>query len=500
MTNARNLLPDLAAELSARLPDRPRMWLVGGAVRDAILGRPAVDLDFAVEGPARRVARQAADRLGGAYFELDADRDTGRVLLPTGHAARTLDFARLRAESIEADLRGRDFTVNAMAIALDAPERVLDPTGGLQDLRQRVLRLAGPTAVHDDPLRGIRAVRLAVDLDLHMEPATLAAVRTAAGRMQAVSPERVRDEWLRLLMTERPGRSLRVLDQLGLLTVIVPEIEPLRGLDQPPPHAFRALEHTLAVVDRLGDLLFALAPGPIEDRVADFTLGEAALRLGRFRPGLDEYLGQELVPGRNRRSLLFMAAVLHDAGKPATRSLSSDGRLRFLGHDHTGGDVAAACAGRLRLSATETEFLGQVVRHHMRPEALQAAPAVTPRAAYRFFRDCGPAAIGIVLVSLADLLGKHGLPPPQFEWAGRVGVARSLLEARFEQQAVIIDPPRLLGGDEVMAALQLGPGPRVGELLEALREAQAGGAVRTADEALAFLRAWESGVRHSEEE
>lgn len=495
----RNLLPDLAVELSTRLPDLPRMWLVGGAVRDAVLGRPAIDLDFAVEGPARRVARLAADHLGGAYFELDADRDTGRVLLAAGHAARTLDFAGLRAASIEDDLRGRDFTINAMAIALDAPERVLDPTGGLQDLRRRVLRLAGPTAVHDDPLRGIRAVRLAVDLDLRMEPATLAAVRSAAGRLDSVSPERIRDEWLRLLTAERPGRALRVLDQLGLLTTIVPEIEPLRGLGQPPPHAFTGLEHSLGVVDRLGDLLWALDVAPVEGRVADFTLGEAALRLGRFRQELDAYLRQELAPGHSCRTLLFMAAVLHDVGKPSSGSVTTEGRLRFLGHDHAGANEAMACARRLRLSSTEAEFLGQLVRHHMRPEDLQAAPAVTPRAAYRFFRDCGPAAIGVVLLSLADLLGKYGSPAPQAEWAGRVGVARSLLEAVFEQHAVIVDPPRLLGGDEVMAALQLGPGPHVGELLEALREAQAGGAIRTAEEALAFLRARETGGRQGDE-
>jgi len=485
----RSLLPDLAVELIARLTGLPALWLVGGAVRDAILGRPVVDLDFAVDGDARRVARLAADCLGGAYYELDDERDTGRVLLPSAGGPRTLDFARLRGGGLEADLRGRDFTINAMAVALDAPERVLDPTGGLQDLRDGVLRAAGPTAIEDDPLRALRAVRLAASLELRIEPATLGHVRSARDQLSAVSSERTRDEWMRMLQAPRPGRLLRLLDHLGLLTTVLPELEPLRGMEQPAPHAFRGLDHTLSVVDRLGDLLWALEPLPTEDKVSDLTLGEACLRLGRFRAAIDGYLRDEVSSGHSRRQLLFMAAALHDVGKPSAGGLSEDARLRFLGHEEQGAGLAAVCARRLRLSADETDFVARVVLHHMRPETLQAAAAVTPRAAYRFFRDSGTAAIGIVLLSLADLLGKYASPPPQAEWAGRVGVARSLLEAAFEQEDRIVNPPRLLDGDDVMHALGLPPGPAIGELLERLREAQAGSAVTTKEEALAFLRA-----------
>lgn len=487
--SSRSLLPDLAAELIARLPDLPALWLVGGAVRDAILGRPVVDLDFAVDGEARRVARQAADRLGGAYYELDDERDTGRVLLASAGGPRTIDFARLRGGDLEADLRGRDFTINAMAVALNAPERVLDPTGGLQDLRDRVLRLAGPTAIQDDPLRALRAVRLAVSLELHIEPATLGHVRSARDHLAAVSAERARDELMRMLQALRPGRLLRLLDHLGLLTAVLPELEPLRGLVQPAPHAFLGLDHTLSVVDRLGDLLWALEPLPSKDKAADLTLGEASLRLGRFREALDGYLRHEVSSGHSRRQMLFLAAALHDAGKPDTGGLAQDGRLRFLGHDEHGAGLAAACARRLRLSADEAEFVSLVVRHHMRPETLQAAAAVTPRAAYRFFRDSCPAGVAVILLSLADLLGKYASPPPQAEWAGRVGVARSLLEAAFEQESRVVNPPRLLDGDDVMHALSLAPGPAVGELLERLREAQAEGGVTTKEEALAFVRA-----------
>jgi poly(A) polymerase len=496
----RRLLPDLVAELRTHLSAAPPLWLVGGAVRDAILGRPVVDLDIVVDGPARRLAREAAGWLGGAYYELDDQRDTGRVLLPASRGGQTLDFARLRGVSIEDDLRGRDFTIDAMAVACEEPERVLDPTGGLQDLRDRILCTASPTAIEDDPLRALRAVRLAADLDLRIEPHSLARVRAAASQLPRVSAERMRDEWLRILQADRPGRPIRVLDHLGLLTVVVPELEPLRGLPQPPTHDFDGLSHSLAVVDRLGDLLWALAPAPTDDKVADLTLGEAALRLGRYRDGLGTYLRHEVASGHSRRQLLFMAALLHDIGKPATGQPAHEGRIRFLGHETEGALGAVGCARRMRLSNDEADFLERLVLHHMRPGRLQAAAGVAPRAAYRFFRDCGEAGTGIILLSLADLLGTYAAAPPQKEWAERVGVARSLLEAFYDQHTAVVEPPRLLGGDELMRALGLGPGPQIGALLESLREAQVGGGVNSPEGALAFLRAKLAGTGQGEED
>jgi tRNA nucleotidyltransferase/poly(A) polymerase len=493
----RSLLPSLAAEILAPLRDAPRVWLTGGAVRDQILGRPVVDLDFAVDGEARAFARRVASRMGANYYELDAERDTGRVLMPASRGGQCLDFARLRGDSIEDDLAGRDFSIDAMAVSPEWPERVIDPTGGLQDLRDRRLKLAGPTAIQDDPLRALRGVRLAAELDLRIDPETLARIRGAGGSLAAVSPERIRDEWLKVLQSERPGRPLRLLDHLGLLSAVSPETESLRGLVQPPPHAFDGLTHTLAVIDRLGDLLLVLAPLPEERRPADLTLGEASLRLGRFRTGLEEYLRCELAPSRNRRGMLFMAALFHDAGKPGTGQREAGGRLHFLDHESRGARLAGERCRALRLSNAETDFVVSLVLHHMRPEALQAATALTRRAVYRFFQDTGDAGIGIVLLSLADLLGKYAASPPQAEWAGRVGVARALLQAFYEEHEQIVEPRRLLGGEEVMQELGLSPGPIVGRLMEALREAQAEGSVRTHEEALAFLRATLTGMERS---
>lgn len=490
----RNLLPALAAEILAHLSDAPPIWLTGGAVRDQILDRPIIDLDFAVEGQARRLARQVASLLGGDYYELDAERDVGRVLLPASRGRVSLDFARLRGGSIQADLAARDFTLNAMAVSPETPERVLDPTGGLQDLRDRRLRLAGPTAIEDDPLRALRGVRLATELDLRIEPQTLARIRNASGALARVSAERIRDEWMRVLQADRPGRPIRLLDHLGLLTAVCPELEGLRGLVQPAPHAFDGLSHTLTVLDRLGDLLAALGPLADAYRPADLTLGEASLRLGRFRNSLELYLRSELAPGRTRRAALFLAALYHDVGKPATSGVDATGRLRFLGHEAHSARLVGERARGLRLSNDEVDFLVRVVENHMRPEMLQAATAVSRRAAHRFYQETGQAGVAIGLLALADLLGRYAASPPQAEWAGRVHVVRSLWQVYFEEYDRIVEPQRLLSGEDIMQELGLEPGPMVGRLLEAVREAQAEGGVTNRQEALALVRATLSGM------
>ncbi|MEW6569200.1 MAG: HD domain-containing protein [Chloroflexota bacterium] len=479
-------LPRPVLDLMPLLSQGPRLWLVGGAVRDALLGRPVIDLDFVVDGDTLALARRLADHLGAAYYPLDRERGTARLL--QRNPSRTLDFASLRAPDIEADLRGRDFTLNAMAVAGDDLDRLLDPTGGLQDLKDKVLRACSPHAVADDPVRALRAVRLAAQFDFHIEPGTLRQVAQAAGLLSAISAERLRDEFVRMLDAPRPGKALRLMDHLGLLEKLCPEVAGLRGLIQPPPHALDAWTHTLATADRLGDLLAVLGPVYDEEASADLILGQAVLRLGRFRKHLGEHFNQSLAQGRRVRSLLFFAALYHDVGKVSTRQVEPDGRIRFLGHERVGARLAAERARSLHLSNAEAERLSDIVKHHMRLVWLEAGPAVTSRAVYRFFRQVGEAGVDVVLLSLADFLATHTPPPPQQNWSRRLDLARTLLEAYFEGPREAIQPRALIRGDELASALALEPGPTIGWLLECIREAQASGEVVTREQAIEAAR------------
>lgn len=447
--------------------------LVGGAVRDAMLRRPTVDVDVAVPSGALDLARRCAERLGGTRVVLDAERGAARVVT---EGAPTLDVTDFRAPTLVADLAARDFTVNALAVAL-APlvgqgrAPILDPTGGLADLQARRLRPAGAGVLDDDPLRALRAVRLEATLGLRLTAGAARAVRRAAPALVHVAAERVRDELVVLLALPTTARALRRADALGILGVIVPEVEPMRATGQPAPHRFDVLEHSLRAVggvDRLLARLDALVP---------------------YGEELAAHVAEPLGGGVHRGAALKLAALLHDVSKPETRARVA-GRVRFFEHDVLGARRVRAIGERLRLPERVTAVVERLVRHHLRPMHLGHAAAITPRARYRFYRDLREDTRDLLLLVLADAAAVTGASP-LVAWR-RAGVVRELFEGWRGQSLAQARPP-LVRGQDVMARFSLEPGPRVGWLLAQAREAQDLGRVRSREEALAYLDSLDPG-------
>ena len=445
--------------------------LVGGAVRDARLaaGRRAApaDLDVAVESGALDLAARVAERLGGAFVPLDPGRGAARVL---AHGM-CLDVTDWRAPTLEEDLAARDFTVNALAVPVRellsrGRARIVDPTGGLADLRAGRLRVHDPRALAEDPLRTLRGVRLEAALGLRLTAGTARAIRSAAPGLAGIAAERVRDELLAMLALPRAARALRRLDAFGLLGVIVPEVEAMRDSTQPAPHRFPVLEHSLRAVAGADTLLE---------------------HLGDLRPFGDElaaHVADELGGGVRRSQVLKLAALLHDVSKPETRRLI-DGRIRFFEHDVLGAARARGIAERLRLPARARGVLEKLVRHHLRPGHLAASGGVTPRARYRFYRDLGEDTRDLLLLALVDGAAVTGVSP-RAVWR-RATVVRDLLHGWEEMPRAGAAAPPLVRGEDVMARFAIPPGPEVGRLLERAREAQSLGLVTTREEALAYL-------------
>jgi tRNA nucleotidyltransferase/poly(A) polymerase len=483
--------PALLQQVRQALPAGLPAFLVGGAVRDRLLGRAVHDMDFAIDGEARQAARRVADHLGAAYHPLHEGIDAGRVVLlnPDG-PRRVLDFTHLAGGSLEADLRLRDFTINAMALSLDDPQALLDPLGGAADLLARRLRTCSPDSLTADPVRILRGVRLAAGLKLRILPETRSAMRQATAGLAQVSVERLRDELFRILDGPQPAAAIQALEMLGALPALLPDLPALKGMQQPTPHTQDGWGHTLEVVRRLESLLAALGPDYDPEKSANsLILGLAVLRLGRYREPLQSHLAQRLTPERSLRPLLFLAALYHDAGKPGTSQVDETGRLRFLGHEEVGARLASRLAKRLHLSSAEAQRLATIVRHHMRPLLLNnAQERLTRRAIYRFFRDTGPAGVDICLLSMADYQGIYGATIRQEAWAQYLEIIRGLLEAWWEKPAEQVSPPPLLDGRVLIDELGAPPGPQVGKILAALREAQATGEVASREDALALAR------------
>jgi putative nucleotidyltransferase with HDIG domain len=416
-------------------------WIVGGFVRDKLLGRAPVNPDVVVEGGS---ALELADRfakLAGAAPPIVFERfGTAQVTLPD----RLVEFVTARAESyasdsrkpdvrpatLDEDLRRRDFTVNTLVMDLDG--NVHDPLGaGLADLAAGILRT--PTepvkTFDDDPLRMLRAVRFAAQLGFDPAPNLLPAMRQMRERLvpPVVSVERTADELRKMLVSERPGRALELLDEGGLLDVILPEVAACKGVVQGGYHTHDVYGHTLLVVA--------------------FTPPEELLRLG---------------------------ALFHDVGKPATAT--PDGA--FTGHEHVGADMAAAALGRLRFAQKDIDAVVTLVRLHLRP--VYYSSEWSEGAIRRLARDAGAQLERLIALARADLAASAYPHPEKLdELASRISAVLS------EQPSRLTSP---VSGEDIMSALHLAPGPEVGRVKGRLTELVLDGDIEPTREAvLAYL-------------
>jgi poly(A) polymerase len=497
-------LPEEERELLSRAGDLlpEESYLVGGSLRDLLLEQPLADLDLAVAGDAPGLARALADRLGGHFALLDNERGVARIMLDDA-AVRYIDVAAMQGGSIEADLARRDFTIDALAAPLrplvaGEPVVVIDPHGGQRDLDHREIRIVSEHALADDPVRMLRAVRLAAQLELHITPETGAAIRAHAERIGESAAERQRDELMRALSMSRGAQALRQLDELGLLERLLPEVTAGRGVEQPKEHYWDVFEHEIETVAAL-DVMTAAEP-PAEKRAVELWRAVWATLASWHEDVVAElrrYLAEEVSEGHSRAALLKLAGLLHDVAKPETRAPDETGRIRFFGHAERGAVTARRVLERFRFSRRETGLVAVMVEEHLRPTQLgQPGELPSRRALYRFFRDTGEAAASVLLLSLADALAARGPRMPIEDLRGYVSYIGHVL-VRRQMDETIARPPRLLTGEEIMTALSISPGPEVGRLLSALEEAQGSGEVTDREGALDFVRGFhEHAIRY----
>ncbi len=450
------------------LQDEDDVWIAGGAVRDAALGREVTDLDLAVDGDPARVAKEIARAGDGHAFELSAEFATWRAVA-RDHSWQ-VDATALRGETIEADLAARDFTLGAVAVPLKGGEAI-DPHGGLGDLQQRRLRVVSEESFRADPLRLLRAVRLATDLGLEIDPSTAALARSEASLAERPAGERQLAELRRLIGGSDPLRGVGLLDELGLTDVVIPELAGLRGVEQGPNHHLDVHGHTLAVLEQTLR---------VESDLERFA-GERAAETQAL---LEEPLADEM----SRGTALRFGALLHDIGKPATRG-ERDGYVTFIGHDSVGAEIVAGICGRLRASGRLSGHLQALTRHHLRLGFLVHEMPLPPRRVHEYLRATQPVAADVTLLTVADRLSARGSGPFATEEAieAHLVLARQMLAAALDWHRD--GPPEpLLRGDELAAELGIDPGPELGDVLVELEAAQYAGEVSTPAEAIERAR------------
>ncbi len=440
-------------------------WLVGGAVRDRLLERPTTDLDLVVGADVRGAARTLARAIRGPAFELSDEFGAWRVL--AADRSWQADLSPLRGGSLEADLALRDFTVNAIAEPLAGGARI-DPHDGAGDLAARRLRAVGPSAFADDPLRALRLVRLAAELGLEPERATIELARGEAGRVAAVAQERVFAELKRVLGGDGVLASLRRMDEIGLTAAVLPELHDLRGIEQNRYHHADVHDHTIEVLEQV--MALQADPGAVLGAAQDAPV----------RALLAEPLADEI----DRGLALRLGALLHDAAKPATLGHREDGTPTFLGHDRAGARLARDVLTRLRASERLKAHVAALVRHHLRLGFLVHERPLSRRGLYGYLRATEPVEVDVTLLSVADRLATRGRKA-EAAIGAHVDLAREVLPEALAWRAQGPREP-LVRGNRVAAALQIAEGPEIGRLLAAIEEARFAGEIETKDDALAF--------------
>lgn len=458
---------------------------MGGAVRDALLGRSLKDLDFVTSAGSGRLARCVARALNGGVFSLDDERQSARVILKTrGSQPLLIDFVLMTGGSLREDLKHRDFTVNAMAVAIDELDHLIDPLHGAGSLEDGELRVADETAIECDPLRSLRAVRLSKAYGFKISSPTLELITRNSAGLVSVARERIRDEVFKLLEFADVCNSLRQLKALGLLWPAFPALKQLKG-DQRSQAAVDALwQHALKVVEYLETLLSWVVGGATDQIKSPRLLG-AAEWLSPWREEIKLLLEERFQPDRSRVCLLYLGGLYlafaswevaqkqDDTLDPSQKPEADAVKLDF----------------GLALSNTETEYLSKLARFGMRLRTLaQNAMGISDREIYRYFEDLGSTGVDLALLSLADYLALKGEQVDEVSWRVELAVASRMIKAWFEERERVIAPPKLMDGHELMEELDLKPGKFLGELMATIREEQASGLLVTREDVLGFAR------------
>ena len=457
-------------------------YLVGGSVRDAILGKTTRDVDIVLYGSANRVGDALADSLHGHKIRIDFERDAARVIAGSQDDRVVIDLLSLPHDGILPDLRRRDFTINAIATPLESAVfgtwDLIDPLGGAQDIASKKIRAGSGGVFTEDPVRLLRAVRLSAENGFVIEPETESMIRGFAPRLAESSPERIRSELLRILAARGAEKWIRLMDSLGLLSVVFPELDRARNVEQPREHYYDVFGHLVAALDYADQI--------VSNR---YELDFVREMMPKF-DGMDAYFGQDASDGHTRGAFLKLTALLHDIAKPHTKTIEPSGRVRFFGHSEKGEEIAGDILARLRVGRRGIGMVRSMVRHHLRPRQMgNKGELPTNRAIHRYYRDLGNVALDTLYLNMADFLAARGPLITPTEMRNQVRVISHILMVGPQNQTVVSSRKGLLTGHDIMNEFQIESGPLVGRLLRSVAEAEARGQIETKEEALKLARA-----------
>jgi poly(A) polymerase len=449
------------------------VYLVGGSVRDLLFGIPDIkDIDIVMPAGSESVARKFADAIGGSFFFLDEERKITRVVKPSDGGTTQFDFTNFEGLDLHADLGRRDFTINAMALDLrefikdQSLEKIIDLFHGREDVKAKLIRVVKPEVLDEDPLRLLRAVRFASTLGFFIEDTTKDHIKAKSALITKPSPERIRDEIFQILSQHGAEKHLLLMDSLGLLSRIFPELDTLTGFAPGMYHTYDVRTHsikTAGYVDSVLDDLSKIAP--------------------EYSHRVLEHLDTQLENLVSRKAALRFACLLHDIAKPETLS-QENGHIHFYGHDSLGAEKAKEICKRLRLSRDTEAMVAAIIKQHMRLFNLSSPGGPSKNAVHRYCRDLKDALPESLVLAQADARATYDIMPRE-KFTNTEKPMAAVLEYYYEKFLKAEEKPLVTGNDLIKRGLK--PGPRFREILEEIKERQAAGQLRDRKEALEFI-------------
>ena len=443
-------------------PVTPGAFIVGGSIRDLFCGRSPVDYDVALLGDLIKFARRIERSTNGRMVELGK---TDHRIIRVVSEKHIIDVCRIKEASIEKDLQARDFTINAMAYDLSS-NRLIDPVGAQTDLKNKTIRMVSKDIFKRDPVRLLRAYRIAAEFQFEIEPQTKAAIQKHAALIKQSAGERIRAEFFKMLQCAGFHSYLSQMAENRLLFAFLPELAALKQCRQNRHHEFNVFDHTLHAFFHLESLLGS-------DQNLLIANNEAVAR----------QIEATQIP------LLKLAMLLHDVAKPAVMTGSGDEKLHFYGHEGQSARMAEAICQRLKCSRRDTAKIHFLVRHHGRPRMLFTAlheQKAGPRAVTRFFMKCAGHIPDLLLIAAADMLGKEA------EFSERSTAFLAFLNQLMVDFETNFKPrtsgSRLISGHDLTTEFALAPSPLYKEILARVEEERLSRSNMTRQEALALVK------------
>lgn len=444
------------------------LYLVGGSVRDLTLHNEPKDLDIVCKG-AKEFAYNLAEEKKASIVSMEKKPwEPCYRVIDRDDCNNFIDIAEMRGKTIQDDLNHRDFTINAIAVEIKNDGTLgttIDPLTGIEDIKRKIIRLTNNKAFTSDPLRILRALRFASVLNFSVAQETLDEMKVRSRLLSTVSVERIISELFLILKTTGSSSFFRQMDQMGILEVILPEITPMKGCAQNGFHHRDVWEHSLLAMENCEYII---------NNLSDFfgSLAEEVLK------NLTE---------KNRLPLLKLAALLHDIGKPSTRSLNPDtGHIIFYKHDKEGARLINLLARRLKLSNTDREFLTLLVTEHLHVISL-ARKTVRASTIMRWFRKMEDISIPEIILSMADVKATLGLYSSREFRAYYINWSKTMIIKYYKGIKFRLERQSLITGEDLIA-LGMRQGPKMGRVLDSLRNAQDSGEINSTEEAITMAK------------